>query len=298
MITSKSFPAAETAELEFILIDLHIHSTFSDGSMTPEAIVELAARIGLKTISLTDHDGMGGITRFMEACRTAGIQGIPGIEISVACKSGTLHMLGYFLKDQNPHVEQSLLRVRQGREDRNQLILEKMNHMGYPLTWQDVVKFAGEDVVGRPHFALALIEKGYFKKKDEVFDRLLGKGKPAYVDRCRLTAEESIAMIRQEGGVCVLAHPMTLGLHRKGLRTVLTDLAGKGLQGIEAYYPEHDASQTRMCLALAKEFNLAVTGGSDFHGALNPAIKLGSGFGNLAIPDELVDQLHERFGSH
>ncbi len=285
-------------EREQGLIDLHIHSTFSDGSLTPEAIVELALQAGLKTISLTDHDGMRGTVRFMEACRTAGVRGIPGVEISVDCKSGTMHMLGYFLLERNPHFEPALVRIRQGREDRNQAILEKLNHMGYALTWQDVVQFAGEDVVGRPHFARALIEKGYFKKKEDVFDRLLGKGKPGYIDRFRLTAEESIAMIRQAGGVPVLAHPLTLGLHRKGLRAVLADLAAKGLQGIEAYYPEHDATQTRNCMALAEEFHLAVTGGSDFHGALNPALKLGVGFGNLVIPDDLADRLYERFGSH
>ncbi len=280
------------------MIDLHTHSTFSDGSLTPESLVDLAAAVGLKAIALTDHDGMRGIARFMAACRTSGIRGIPGVEISVDCKSGTLHMLGYFPAEQEPRLESALMRIRQGREDRNQVILEKLNHQGFKITWQDVLGCAGEDVVGRPHIARALIEKGYFKKKDDVFDRLLGKGKPAYVDRFRLNAEESIAMIRNAGGVAVLAHPLTLGLHRKGMRALLTDLVGKGLQGIEAHYPEHDASQTRNCLALAEEFKLMVTGGSDFHGAMNPDLRLGSGFGNLAVPDELADRLYERFGSH
>ncbi len=280
------------------MIDLHTHSTFSDGSLTPEALVDLAALVGLKAIALTDHDGMRGIARFMAACRTAGVHGIPGVEISVDCKSGTLHMLGYFSPDQEPGLESALMRIRQGREDRNQVILEKLNHQGFKITWQDVLGCAGEDVVGRPHFARALIEKGYFKKKDDVFDRLLGKGKPAYVDRFRLNAEESIAMIRSAGGVAVLAHPLTVGLHRKGMRVLLTDLVAKGLQGIEAYYPEHDASQTRNWLTLATEFNLLVTGGSDFHGAMNPDLRLGSGFCNLAVPDEVADRLYERFGIH
>lgn len=280
------------------MIDLHTHSTFSDGSLTPEALVDLAVQVGLKTIALTDHDGMRGIARFMAACRTAGIRGIPGVEISVDCKSGTLHMLGYFPDEKEPRLDAALTRIRQGREDRNQVILEKLNHQGFKIAWQDVLDCAGDDVVGRPHFARALIGKGYFKKKDDVFDRLLGKGQPAYVDRFRLNAEESIAMIRSAGGVAVLAHPLTLGLHRKGMRALLTDLVAKGLQGLEAYYPEHDASQTRNWLTLAAEFSLLVTGGSDFHGAMNPDLRLGSGFGNLAVPDDLADRLYERFGSH
>jgi predicted metal-dependent phosphoesterase TrpH len=280
------------------VIDLHIHSTFSDGSVTPEGIVELAAQAGVKTIALTDHDGMGGIARFVGACRTAGIRGLPGIEISVDCKSGTMHMLGYFPTEQDSRMESALIRIRQGRADRNQVILAKLNHQGFAITWEDVIRFAGEDVVGRPHFACALIEKGYFKKKDDVFDRLLGKGQPAYVDRFRLSAAESIAMIRGMGGVAVLAHPFTLGRHRKGLRALLADLAAKGLQGLEVYYPEYDASQTRNLLALAREFNLLVTGGSDFHGALNPNFRLGVGFGSLAVPDELADRLYERLGTH
>jgi predicted metal-dependent phosphoesterase TrpH len=198
--------------VESHVIDLHIHSTFSDGSMTPEEIVELAARAGLKTIALTDHDGMGGIARFMDACRTAGIRGLPGIEISVDCKSGTMHMLGYLIDPGNQTLIERLKWLREGREVRNAEILEKLNKLGFGLTWEEVAAFAGEDVVGRPHFAQALLARGFVKDKTEAFDKYLGKGKPAYADRRRMTPENSIQLIRGAGGVAVLAHPFTLNL--------------------------------------------------------------------------------------
>jgi predicted metal-dependent phosphoesterase TrpH len=276
------------------VIDLHIHSTFSDGSMTPEEIAQEARRVGLTAIALTDHDGMNGVGRFLAACEKQGIRGVPGVEISVEFKAGTLHMLGYFVDPAAATLENALVQIRGGRADRNVLILRKLNELGYPLKWEDVAKHADTDVVGRPHFARALIEGGYARNKQDVFDRLLAKGKPAYVDRFRLTIEESIALIRGAGGVAVLAHPFHTGFHKKGLRTLVADLAGKGLGGIEAYYPEHTPSQRQFCVALADEFGLAVTGGSDFHGAANPVLKLGSGFGDLAIPDDLVDKLHAR----
>lgn len=280
------------------MIDLHVHSTFSDGSLTPEELVERAVGAGLTAMALTDHDGMMGMDRFLEACRKHGLRGIPGVEISVDHSGGTMHMLGYFMDPANQCMEQALGRLREGRKERNQLILERLDKMGLHLDWQDVAKFAKEEVVGRPHFALAMIEKGYAKKKDDAFDRYLAKGKPAYVDRVRLTVDESIAMIRGAGGVPVLAHPFTLNLGRRRLRVLLAELAGKGLQGIEAYYSEHDREQERFCLNQARDLGLAVAGGSDFHGAMNPAIRLGIGFGSLNISDELVDLLHARASTH
>ena len=276
------------------MIDLHVHSTFSDGSLTPEELVEKAAAVRLTAMALTDHDGMMGIARFLESCRRHGLRGIPGVEISVGHDGGTLHMLGYFMDHQHAGISEGLARLRQGREERNRRILERLNQLGVVLDWDEVSRFAKEDVVGRPHFALAMVEKGYVRKKDEAFDRYLGKGKPAYVDRFRFTVEQSLAMIREAGGVPVLAHPFTLNLGRRRLREQLADFARKGLQGIECYYSEHNPDQQRFCINLARDLNLAVTGGSDFHGAMNPDIRQGVGFGNLNIPDELVDLLHAR----
>ncbi len=276
------------------MIDLHVHSTFSDGSLTPEELVEKAAKVGLSAMALTDHDGMMGMDRFLAACKAHGLRGVPGVEISVDFSGGTMHMLGYFMDHVHSGIDDSLVKLRQGREERNQLILEKLNKLGFAMTWEEVSCLAKEDVVGRPHFAQVMIQKGYVKKKDDAFDRYLGKGKAAYVDRFRFTVEESIALIQAAGGVPVLAHPFTLDLGRKRLRVLLADLAAKGLQGIEAYYSEHSHDQQRFCLSTARELGLAVTGGSDFHGAMNPDIRQGVGFGNLNVPDDLVDLLQAR----
>lgn len=276
------------------MIDLHVHSTFSDGSMTPEELVELAAKAGITAMALTDHDGMMGIDRFMAACQQHGLRGIPGVEISIEHSGGTLHMLGYFMDPHNSRLLEALARLRRGREERNQFILERLATLGMPLAWEDVASLAKEDVVGRPHFAQAMITKGYVKKKDEAFDHYLGKGKPAYVERDRFTVEESIELIRGAGGVPILAHPYTLNMGRRRLREFLAELAAKGLQGIEAYYSEHSHEQHRFCLNMARDLGWVVTGGSDFHGAMNPHIRLGLGFGSLDIPDELVDLLYAR----
>lgn len=278
------------------MIDLHVHSTFSDGTNTPEELVELAAKVGITSLALTDHDGMLGIDRFLEACRIHGVRGVPGVEISVDFKGGTMHMLGYFLNHKDDKVEAALSRIRDGREERNQLILERLNKLGFAVSWEEVAKLAKEDVVGRPHFAQVLIEKGYVKKKEDAFDHYLGKGKPAYVDRFRLTVEESVALIRGAGGVPVLAHPFTLDLGRRRMRVLLAELVAQGLQGIEAYYAEHSHDQQRFCLSQARELGLAVSGGSDFHGAMNPNCRLGIGFGSLKVPDELVDLLQAKRG--
>lgn len=276
------------------MIDLHVHSTFSDGTNTPEELAELAATAGITALALTDHDGMMGIDRFLEACRSRGVRGIPGVEISVDFEGGAMHLLGYFLDHKDARLETALARIRRGREERNQVILERLNKIGFAVSWDEVARLAEEDVVGRPHFAKVLVEKGYVKSKEYAFDHYLGKGKPAYADRFRLSIEESIELIRKAGGVAVLAHPFTLDLGRRRMRALLAGLAAQGLQGIEAYYAEHSHDQQRFCLSQARELGLAVSGGSDYHGAMNLHCRLGVGFGSLEVPDELVELLEKR----
>jgi predicted metal-dependent phosphoesterase TrpH len=276
------------------MIDLHTHSTFSDGSCTPEQLVREARDAGLRAIALTDHDCTGGLDRFLEACGRSDIVGVPGVEISADVPRGTLHMLGYFLDWRNEALGGVLERIRDGREIRNRAILRKLNDLGLGLAWDEVAAYAEEDVVGRPHFAQALMAKGLVPSKEAAFDRYLAKGKPAYVDRFRLSAADSIAVIRSAGGLAMLSHPFTLELGRDALRAYVATLAEAGLDGIEAYYSEHTPEQTGQYLELAAELGLAVTGGSDFHGDLNPAVRLGCGFGSLSVPDELLGELQRR----
>lgn len=276
------------------MIDLHVHSTFSDGSLTPEQLVASAREIGLTALALTDHDCTSGIERFMAACADgdgSGLRGIPGVEISADVKGGTMHLLGYYVDTQDAELERTLDLIRDGREFRNHKILARLNELGLPMTWEEVSAFAGEDVVGRPHFAQALLSKGYISTKQEAFDSYLAKGKPAYVDRFRLSPSDSVAAIRSAGGVPVLAHPYTLQLGDAALRSFVTELKEAGLAGIEVYYSEHSSARVKAYLALAADRGLLVTGGSDFHGEANSEVALGTGRGGLAVPDELADEL-------
>lgn len=277
------------------MIDLHVHSTFSDGTLTPAALAIRAREIGLTALALTDHDNTAGLESFLPACAREGIEGIPGVEISADVKKGTLHILGYFVERGNPHLEDVLGAIRNGRKDRNVKILERLKDLGLALEWDEVARHAGEDVVGRPHFAQALLERGYVRTREEAFDRYLAKGKPAYIDRFRLSPTDSIAAIRGAGGVAVLAHPFTLEMSRKALEAFTKGLRDAGLEGVEVYYAEHTPKQTRDYGKLANDLGLVVTGGSDFHGEGNPGIHLGMGFGSLCVPEEALEALKERW---
>lgn len=274
------------------MIDLHCHSVFSDGSLTPEELAALAQSCGLTALALTDHDTTDGIPRFITACEKSGVRAIGGVEISVDFEPGTMHMLGYFIDLKNSHLQDALHNIRDGRAIRNRKIFERLCELGMELDWNELLSMAGDGgVVGRPHFAQAMISRGYAADKSEVFNRWLAKGKPGYVDRFRLTPEAGIAAIKAAGGLAVLAHPFSLGLQPGELRATVESLAGYGLQGIEVFYPMHKHDQLSYYLRLTKEFGLVATGGSDFHGESNPDIQLGSGFGNINVRDSVLDEL-------
>jgi predicted metal-dependent phosphoesterase TrpH len=276
------------------MIDLHMHSIFSDGSLTPEALAEQGRRLGLSAIALTDHDSTAGLDRFLKACEACGIRGIPGVEVSAEIRKGTMHILGYFLDVLDPSLQALLLEIREGRSLRNRSILEKLNQAGLTLTAEEVAAFAGSDTVGRPHFAQAMLARKYVKTWEEAFDLYLGKGKAAYVERLRLSPEDSVKVIRGAGGVAVLSHPFTLDLDADSLRACLVNLKAAGLGGVEVLYPEHTAEQERLYGSLASELGLVVTGGSDFHGAINPGVRMGTGYGSLRVPDSVVSELEQR----
>ena len=278
------------------MIDLHCHSTFSDGSLTPEQLADEAAKIGLSALALTDHDTVAGLPRFLAAAEGKSFRAVPGVELSVDCSSGVMHMLGYWMDTAHPELVRQMEWIRNGREMRNRTMLEKLNALGFAMTWDEVQAMAGEDVVGRPHFGQVMIQKGYAKDKNEAFDKWLGDGKPGYADRPRLTAEVAVALIRQAGGVAVLAHPFSLRISRDAMASLFIELAAAGLAGVECYYSEHSAELTKEYLAMARQANLVPTGGSDFHGEVSPGIRLGVGFGGLNVPDEALAQLEARRG--
>ncbi len=273
------------------MIDLHFHSVFSDGDRTPEELAAQGHTQGLTAMALTDHDTTEGVARFLDACRREGIGAVSGVEISAEYNPGTLHMLGYGFDLANESLQEALIRIRDGRNSRNVQIIRRLQSAGCAITLEEVEAEAGGDVVGRPHIALVLEKKGYVKDKQEAFDRYLAKGKPGYVPRFRLTPEDSIALIRQAGGVAVLAHPFSLELSADALRELVHRLAQAGLGGIEVFYSEHNSDQIRQYGSLAEELGLLVTGGSDYHGRVTPDLKLGKGFGNLNVPDALFVRL-------
>lgn len=276
------------------MIDLHVHSTFSDGSLSPEQLVREAKKINLSAMALTDHDSISGVASFLEACELHTLRGIPGVEISVDYPHGTMHILGYFIDYTSKALNEHIDRLKAGRAARNADILKKINNLGMALTMEEVASFAGEGNIGRLHFAQALQARGYISAIQEAFDRYLGKGKSGYVERQRLTPCGGVEMIVQAGGIAALAHPFTIELQPQALEKLVGEMATSGMQGIEVYYPQHSPARIRQYLSLAKKFNLVATGGTDFHGKAMPDVKIGQGFGSLNVPDSVMALLDER----
>ena len=277
------------------MIDLHFHSTFSDGSFSPEELVELGASAGLTAMALTDHDSMRGVSAFLTAAAAKGIRAMSGLELSVDVPNITVHILAYGCDPDNGPLNEALVQIRDGRYRRNVEILSKLSKLGCYLTWGEVSAYAGDkEVVARPHFAQALIDKGFARSKQDAFDRFLSKGAAAYVDRFRLEPETALKLIREAGGVAALAHPALCGLDSAKLRDFIGKLTAWGLAGIEAYYTGHTPSQVTEYLGYARVFGLIATGGTDFHGTMSPALKIGIGSGSLNVPDDLYDGLVER----
>jgi predicted metal-dependent phosphoesterase TrpH len=260
--------------MEFI--DLHTHSTASDGSMAPKEVVRLAKERGLKAIALTDHDTIDGLGEAVAAGEQWGVEVIPGVEISARHPGGSMHILGLCLDYEDNLFAQRLTVLKQARKDRNPQIIAKLNELGIPLTMERVDRLSGRGQMGRPHIARALYEGGFVRSIQEAFDIYLGNQGKAYVSKFRFPPQEAIEMIREAKGVPVLSHPFTLGLNTPdALRERLRELAGLGLAGLEVFYPEHSPQQEALYRSLARELNLLITGGSDFHGANKPEVDLG-----------------------
>ena len=280
------------------MIDLHLHSTNSDGSETPAELVRRGSKVGLRAMALTDHDNMGGVEEFLASCREYRMIGIAGVELSAHVDEGhgTMHLLGYGVNPEHPVLIEGLGRVQEGRAWRNSRILERLNELGLELEWSEVQIQAGEDIVGRPHIAQALIDRNYVSSVDEAFERYLAKGAPAYIDRYRLYPQEGIEMIRAAGGIAVLAHPFTWALDTAQLEAGVRELKDWGLAGIEAVYAAYNPEQTVALLRVAKKLNLLATGGSDYHGLAKPEIALGTGYGSLCVPDTFLPPLLKVLG--
>jgi len=274
------------------MIDLHTHSVYSDGTNTPQELVALAEKQRLKALALTDHDTVAGVAELISACNKKNIYPVPAIELSAACDRGTMHILGYFVDHTDATFLKILKRIQEERHERNINILKRLNKLGYVLLWSDVKTQQAQHIVGRPHFAAALVKRNYVKTKKEAFERLLAKGRPAYIKHFHYSAQECFEFIRAAGGVPVLAHPATLRLPDDTLFSLLKQMKKEGLAGIETYYAENNLKNQQMFSDWAEKLDLVCTGGTDFHGDNSPDLNIGIGFGKLYVPDKVLDQLY------
>jgi hypothetical protein len=277
------------------MVDLHLHSTFSDGSRTPEEVVSLAREAGLSAAILTDHDTWAGAARFRAAAEAAGLRTLAGMEISADVPGRTVHLLAYGFDPADAALAAAAARIREGRRARNAEILAKLARLGCPVSAADVLREAGTpELVARPHIAAALVRRGFARDRADAFRRFLERGAPAYADRFRLAPEEAIALVSAAGGATALAHPYSTRYDRAELRAFVSRLAAAGLAGIEAYYTGHLPGQVEELLGLARDFGHVATGGSDFHGDPKPAVRVGVAYGGLKVPDEAFDALLAR----
>lgn len=260
--------------------DLHTHSNASDGSYAPRDLVKLAAESGVTTLALTDHDTVSGVAEALDAGKEFGVTVIKGVEISIDFSPGTMHVCGYGLDIENPVLQAGLNFVQEARRNRNPKIIEKLNALGLEITLDEVKAVAGPDQVGRPHFAKVLIQKGFVKTAQEAFDKYLAKGAPAYMDKQRLPLDQAVAMIKAAGGVAVLAHPIQLKLNSwEEYRRKIIELKAAGIAGLEAFNSYQTDTENLQFYKIAKELDVLITAGSDFHGEPKPHVKLGQ-FGN------------------
>jgi 3',5'-nucleoside bisphosphate phosphatase len=273
-------------------VDLHCHSTASDGTLTPREIVRLAVETGLSALALTDHDTIGGVEEAAEEAKRLNLDFLPGIEISAEFpQPGTMHLLGYGIDPQSPVLRDLTKTLLAGRDNRNPKIIDKLRSLGIAITMAEVEKEAGGKVVGRPHIAAILMRKGYVNSIKQAFDKYLAPGGLAYFDKERLSPKKAVQMIVDSGGLPVLAHPIQLRyLNDAELERIVKDLIDMGLQGIEVMHSDHGPELVAKYTALAAKYGLVKTGGSDFHGSNKTRIQLGSANG-MKVPREFFDGL-------
>ena len=267
------------------MIDLHTHSTVSDGSDTPARVAELAQMNGCSAFALTDHDRMDGLEAAGKRAAEVGVELVPGCEISCEVPAGTMHVLIYFVEAGGP-LEVELVRLQEARDARNVRMYRRLSEeLGLPITPEEVEAEAGGKGVGRPHVAAVLMRKGVVGSIQEAFDRYLAKGQPGYVEKERLYPDKAIALARELNAVPVLAHPLSLGLEPAELDCTVGELAGLGLAGAEAIYGRYSPDERREVADLARRHGLVATGGSDYHGTYKPDLEIGIGRGDLDVDD-------------
>lgn len=287
------------------MIDLHVHSDHSDGTLSPEELVTLAVQTGLSAFALTDHDTVSGIKRAKKAAflaatgSTSGLTVISGTEISAAYQKRDIHILGLFIDETSPVLIHALEEAVDARDRRNELMAERFRALGIPLTLEELRRLNPDTVITRAHFAKYLIEHHHVKNSEEAFKRYLNYDAPCFVPREYMQPELAISLILQAGGIPVLAHPLLYKLPPAELEALIKRLKNAGLAGLEVYYSSNTGFDEQICYSLANRFDLLMTGGTDFHGANKPNLYLGTGRNhNLNIPDTLLEPLYRYLEEH
>lgn len=275
------------------LVDLHTHTTASDGALAPAALVALAAERGLRYLAVTDHDTVAGIEAALAAGERLGVAVIPGVELGTDLPHAEVHVLGYFVDPRDPAFNEQLALMRDSRVGRARAMVKKLAALGIPIRFERVREIAGEGAVGRPHVARALVEAGYVASVAEAFDRYLGRNGPAYAERYKLTPVEAVRTIRRAGGLPGLAHPALPGpdgqlVEGFDVDALLDELVPAGLAAIECYYAGYPPELTERLLGYARRYGLVPTGGSDFHGG---GVHEGAELGGVAVPLTSVEHL-------
>lgn len=273
------------------IVDLHVHSTASDGTYTPTELVAYAKEKGLFAFALTDHDTVSGVSKAVSEGERFGVRVIPGIELSCLYHQKDIHIVGLFIDDKHPLLQEKMGWYRKKREERNRLMIKKLQEQGFSITIAEIESFFPKAVVTRAHFARYLVETKQIASLAEAFDRYIGDGCPCYVPKERTSPEEAISLIKEIGGVSVLAHPILYKFPDEELDLMTGQLKDMGLVGIEAVYSTYSAKDEEFVRRLASKYGLLLSGGSDFHGSNKPHIDLAVGKGNLRIPWELCDAL-------
>ncbi|MBI9111267.1 PHP domain-containing protein [Maridesulfovibrio ferrireducens] len=271
-------------------IDLHTHSTASDGTLTPVELVLAAKEEGLVAIALTDHDTIAGLPEAVRAGEKHGVEVIPGCELSVHSDVGVLHIVGLWVDPYSSILQNKFESIRKKRGVRNDEIIKKLQNLGLNIT-MDEVREKAAGTVGRPHIASVLLDKNYVKSFDDAFNRYIGKKGKAYISRESLAPEEAINLLKATNATSILAHPALLSTNETVLNEQVKELKRLGLDGIEIYCSSHTTEMIGICKKIARKYNLLASGGSDFHGSVKPEIKLGRGTGKLFIHHSVLDDL-------
>jgi predicted metal-dependent phosphoesterase TrpH len=281
----------EESGADFLLIDLHSHTDASDGTFSPSQLIEEAVRVGVHVLGVTDHDTFDGYDAALPLACRAGIELVCGIELSTKLHGRSVHLLGYFLsRDRLQPFREWILDMQAARRDRNARLVERLQSLGFNITLEEV-QARGRGLTARPHFAQVMVAKGYVATIQQAFDDYLDASAKGYVYRQEPSFAEGVTMIRNAGGIASLAHPVRV---TGDIAAMMPELCRDGLNAIEVYHSDHQPLHIEIYLALAKQYGLFVTGGSDFHGAAKPGLELGTGRGgNLKIPDDLFENFRD-----